>query len=95
MPVDTRAAFTPEQCIWLKNKYPDLDIMVQPSPIRCFTDKEFLAEGIEVKEDVSSADWFIGIKEVPIKMLVPNKKYLFFSHTIKKQPHNKKLLQEY
>jgi saccharopine dehydrogenase (NAD+, L-lysine-forming) len=94
VPVDTRAAFSPEQCLWLKNKYPEMDFIVQPCPFRCFTDKEYLNEGIEVKEDITSADWFIGIKEVPVKMLVAGKKYLFFSHTIKKQPHNKTMLQE-
>jgi len=35
----------------------------------------------------------MGIKEVPLERLVDNKTYLFFSHTIKKQPYNKKLLQ--
>ena len=36
----------------------------------------------------------IGVKEVPINKLISDKKYFFFSHTIKKQPYNKKLLQE-
>ena len=94
MPPDTRVAFSPEQCVWLMNKFPEVEIVVQPSPLRCYTDKEYINEGIEVREDVTDADWMIGIKEVPIRMLVPNKKYMFFSHTIKKQAHNKKLLQE-
>jgi saccharopine dehydrogenase (NAD+, L-lysine-forming) len=34
----------------------------------------------------------MGIKEVPIQQLIPSKTYFFFSHTIKKQPHNRKLL---
>jgi alanine dehydrogenase len=33
------------------------------------------------------------VKEVPVEQLIPGKTYLFFSHTIKKQPHNRKLLQ--
>jgi hypothetical protein len=36
----------------------------------------------------------IGVKEVPIEKLIDNKKYFFFSHTIKKQPYNRKLLQQ-
>ena len=36
----------------------------------------------------------IGVKEVPIPALIPNKKYFFFSHTIKKQPYNRDLLRE-
>ncbi len=36
----------------------------------------------------------MGVKEVPIADLVPGKTYLFFSHTIKRQPYNRKLLQQ-
>lgn len=36
----------------------------------------------------------MGIKEVPKEQLIPNKKYFFFSHTIKKQAYNKALLQK-
>ena len=34
----------------------------------------------------------LGVKEVPIECLIPNKEYFFFSHTIKKQPYNRDLL---
>jgi alanine dehydrogenase len=47
-----------------------------------------------VQEDVSDCDILMGIKEVPIQHLIANKTYLFFSHTLKKQPYNRKLLQE-
>ncbi len=30
---------------------------------------------------------------MPVEALIPNKKYFFFSHTIKKQPYNRKLLR--
>lgn len=30
---------------------------------------------------------------MPIDALIPNKKYFFFSHTIKKQPYNRDLLK--
>jgi len=36
----------------------------------------------------------MGVKEVPVEKMISGKKYFFFSHTIKKQPHNKKLMQE-
>jgi hypothetical protein len=49
--------------------------------------------GIDIKEDVSEADIFLGIKEVPVPDLVENKIYLFFSHTKKQQPYNQKLFQ--
>ena len=42
---------------------------------------------------MTDCDVLIGVKEVPIEALIPNKKYFFFSHTIKKQPYNRKLIQ--
>ena len=34
----------------------------------------------------------LGVKEVPLNCLIPNKTYFYFSHTIKKQPYNRDLL---
>ncbi len=93
-PFDTRVAFTPSQCVWLMNKYPNLKFIVQSSQHRCFHDDEYTNEGIPVVEDIRAADFFIGIKEVPYDKLEKGKKYIFFSHTIKKQPHNKRMLQQ-
>jgi len=50
--------------------------------------------GVEVKEDLSECDILLGIKEVPIDMLMDGKTYLFFSHTKKLQPYNQHLLKE-
>lgn len=93
IPHDRRVPFTPEQCRTILNNFPGTNIIVQPSPFRCFTDQEYLAQGINVSEDLSSCDILMGIKEVPIDSLIPGKKYLFFSHTIKCQPHNKGLIK--
>ncbi|MEO5674758.1 MAG: NAD(P)-dependent oxidoreductase [Chitinophagales bacterium] len=93
-PPDNRVAFTPVQCQWLMNKYPELKIVVQPSQHRCFKDEEYLDENVEVTEDITQADLMAGIKEVPKEMLIEGKRYIFFSHTIKKQEHNRSLLQE-
>jgi saccharopine dehydrogenase (NAD+, L-lysine-forming) len=93
IPVDTRVAFSPVQCQWLMNKYPGLEIIVQPCENRCFKDEEYRQEDVIVQEDISNADLLMGIKEVPKGKLIPGKKYLFFSHTIKKQPQNRALLQ--
>jgi alanine dehydrogenase len=92
-PCDNRVALTPAQCRWLHKNSDAAKIIVQHSDSRCFTDIEYLAAGIEVKEDISECDIFLGIKEVPETQLVPGKTYLFFSHTKKAQPHNKKLFQ--
>ena len=92
IPSDSRVALTPKQCRFLKDHL-NLEILVQHSPTRCYSDQEYLDFGIPVVEDVTAADILIGIKEVPINQLIANKTYLFFSHTIKKQAHNRKLLQ--
>ncbi|MGB1360793.1 MAG: NAD(P)-dependent oxidoreductase [Alphaproteobacteria bacterium] len=92
VPHDFRVPFTPEQANEVKQKF-NVDVIVQPSPIRCFDDSEYQAQGIEVREDVSDCDILFGVKEVPVDDLIPNKTYVFFSHTIKKQEHNQKLMR--
>lgn len=93
VPADNRVALTPAQCKWINETADKARIIVQSSPTRCFTDKEYQAAGIEVKEDVSNCDILLGIKEVPVDQLIAGKTYLFFSHTRKMQPYNQKLLQ--
>lgn len=92
-PHDKRVAFTPDQCVMIGNIFPDVEVVVQPSDWRSYTNEEYLSKGVKMSEDISDCDILFGIKEVPKEDLIPGKKYLFFSHTIKKQPHNKELLQ--
>jgi alanine dehydrogenase len=92
-PPDRRAVFTPEELVRLQTTHQEAQIKVESSDIRIFTDEEYAALGLEVTKDMSHCDVLFGVKEVPMEALIPNKKYFFFSHTIKKQPHNKKLLQ--
>lgn len=92
VPPDSRVPLTPEQCAFL-NKTGEVEIIVQPSPNRCFEDKDYEAVGITLRDDLTDCDILMGVKEVPIDLLIPNKTYFFFSHTIKKQAYNKKLLQ--
>lgn len=92
-PADKRVAFTPAQCVEIKAKFPTVSIFIQPSADRCFPDDLYVKVGVIIQEDLSDCDFLFGIKEVPYDTLIPNKKYLFFSHTIKKQAHNKKLMQ--
>lgn len=94
VPTDKRVALTPTQCKEIQTRFKNVLIYVQSSNIRCFKDSEYLKLGIDVKEDISFCDIFIGVKEVPINMLIENKIYFFFSHTIKMQPYNKNLLKE-
>ncbi|MGX7666078.1 NAD(P)-dependent oxidoreductase [Flavobacterium pedocola] len=91
-PPDRRVVFTPTELVKLKELYPQAEIKVEASDIRVFKDEEYTALGFEVTEDLSDCDVLIGVKEVPVEALIPNKKYFFFSHTIKKQAYNRKLL---
>ncbi len=92
-PPDKRVALSPTQCKEVMQQYPTVQIAVQPSPVRCFKDEEYAAEGCQVTENLDDCNVLMGIKEVPIAQLIADKTYLFFSHTIKKQPYNRKLLQ--
>ncbi|HMP99446.1 MAG TPA: NAD(P)-dependent oxidoreductase [Cyclobacteriaceae bacterium] len=94
VPIDKRVAFTPRQAKEIQDSYQDVKVICEPSDIRGFKDDEYQAEGIEVSNNIQQCDWLFGIKEVPINQLIPNKTYCFFSHTMKKQPYNRKLLQE-
>ncbi len=92
-PPDRRVVLSPEACKQVEDKFTSAKIIVEPSAIRVFKDKEYNALGIAVAPTMKECDVLIGVKEVPIEALLPNKKYFFFSHTIKKQPYNRKLLQ--
>tara|TARA_R110002126_G_scaffold276149_1_gene421679 strand:+ start:550 stop:1752 length:1203 start_codon:yes stop_codon:yes gene_type:complete len=92
-PPDRRVVFSPNELVQLKQLYPDAIVKVESSDIRIFSDEEYKKLGIEITDDISDCDVLFGVKEVPVENLIPNKSYFFFSHTIKKQPYNKKLLQ--
>ena len=91
-PPDNRVALTPQQCAFVERLFP-AKFVVEPSPLRCFKDSEFEDEGIILSQNLENCDFLLGIKEVPINQLIPNKTYFFFSHTIKKQIHNRPLLK--
>lgn len=93
VPNDKRVALTPKQCRYILDNYENVDIYVQSSDIRSISDEEYIEEDIKVVDDVSNCDLLLGIKEVPVEQLIANKTYMFFSHTIKLQPYNRKLLK--
>ena len=92
-PPDKRVPLTPKQCARLVQEYSNIDLVVQKSPIRAFKDEEYTQQGIEVVDSIQDCDVIMGVKEVNISDLVPNKQFFFFSHTLKKQPYNKDLLK--
>lgn len=91
-PPDHRVPLTPKQCQEVQTRWPQVQVVVQTSAIRKYPDADYSNAGIEVREDLSDCDIIVGVKEVPVDMLIPSKTYLFFSHTFKQQPHNAKLL---
>lgn len=81
VPPDHRVALTPNHCVQIQSTYPTVKFVIQPSPIRAYKDEEYVSKGLELNEDLSACDLIIGVKEVNIADLIPNKKFMFFSHT--------------
>ncbi|WP_431164505.1 NAD(P)-dependent oxidoreductase [Tenacibaculum halocynthiae] len=92
-PPDRRVVFSPQKLQEFQQQFPQAEIVIESSDIRVFNDDAYKNAGFKVTDDISDCDVLLGVKEVPIENLIPNKKYFFFSHTIKKQPYNRKLLK--
>lgn len=92
-PPDRRVVFSPERLVVAQQEFPNARFVVEASDIRVFNDADYEDKGFAVSNDVSDANVMIGVKEVPIDALIPEKEYFFFSHTIKKQPYNRALLK--
>lgn len=92
-PPDNRVALSPIQCVALQQRYPEVQVVVESSPSRCFSDDAYREVGIEVVDCLEHCDVIFNIKEVPSEALIAGKTYFFFSHTIKKQPYNRGMLQ--
>ena len=92
-PPDRRVVFSPGKLKEFKNKFNTATLLVESSDIRVFSDQQYKEAGFEVTQDMTGCDVLFGVKEVPIAALIPNKKYFFFSHTVKKQPYNRALMR--
>lgn len=92
-PPDTRVVLTPDQCAGLMGSHPDLEVVIEPSASRCFADEEYINAGLKLQTDLGDCDVLLGVKEVPVEKLIPGKTYFFFSHTKKKQPYNRRMMQ--
>ena len=94
VPPDARVPLTPDHCVELERRFPQVRVLVQPSAVRRITDEEYRAKGVMVEEDLARCQILLGVKEVNKPDLLPDKTYLFFSHTYKLQPYNAGLLAE-
>lgn len=88
---ERRAPLAPEHVETLKARH-GIETVVQPSPIRVFDDEAYRAAGATVAEDLSGCNLVVAVKEIPRELLRRDGAYMFFSHTIKAQPYNMKLL---
>lgn len=89
---ERRAPLIPAHAATLVRQH-QLQLIVQPSSIRAFTDADYAEAGAAIEADLSAAGVILAIKEIPLELLQPDKTYLFFSHTIKGQAHNMPLLK--
>ncbi|HPR63835.1 MAG TPA: bifunctional lysine ketoglutarate reductase /saccharopine dehydrogenase family protein [Thermoanaerobaculia bacterium] len=94
---ERRVSLTPDDVAALIQSL-DAEFVVQPSPIRIFTDQAYADAGARLSEDLSSCNIVMGVKEMPSEVFLSGKTYIFFSHTIKGQSYNmpmlRKLLQQ-
>ncbi|MEP1035352.1 NAD(P)-dependent oxidoreductase [Ekhidna sp.] len=92
IPIDRRVPLTPQQAKQIAEKF-EVEVLVQSSDIRCFSDDDYRNEGLSIVDSVEDCDIILGVKEVPMNNLIPEKTHFFFSHTIKKQDYNRDLLR--
>lgn len=93
VPPDFRVALTPKQCKYIVETYPEVEIYIERSPIRTYTDAQYEQQGLTLVDNLMHCDVIIGVKEVNLEDLIPNKTFMFFSHTFKKQSYNRILLE--
>jgi alanine dehydrogenase len=92
-PPDRRVPITPAQVDLIQAKYPHVRVCVEPSSLRCFSNEEYKYLEVDMNGAMHDCDVIMGVKEVQIDKLIPNKTYFFFSHVAKKQPYNRELLR--
>jgi len=91
-PSERRAALTPEHVKEIVGQ--SVEVLVEPAvDQRVFTAEEYKNAGAQISESLENCDIIFGVKEVPIEDLIPNKPFVFFSHTIKGQSYNMPLLR--
>ena len=88
---EARAPLTPEQVNELVSK--GIDVYVETSDIRAFSDEDYRDAGATITDDLSSVPVVFGVKEMPSRYFVEGGTYIFFSHTIKGQKENMPMLQ--
>jgi saccharopine dehydrogenase (NAD+, L-lysine forming) len=91
--MERRAPLTPKHIKYLVDHY-KLDMVVQHSAKRVFTDDEYIKAGAMVVNDLKDCSVLFGVKEMPISFFEENKTYVFFAHVVKGQHHNMPMLKK-
>lgn len=95
---ERRAPLIPTHIKEILRQYPSASFTVEPSQghtyERAFSDDEFVEAGAVVGS-ITDAEVIVGIKEVPLHDILPNRVYLQFSHTYKGQSHNMPMLRKF
>jgi saccharopine dehydrogenase (NAD+, L-lysine forming) len=97
---EKRVAVTPAYAAGIVQKGHKLIVQPAKNPKtgeikRAFEDEEYIKSGAEINEDLSHADVIFGLKEIPVKTILPEKAYLLFSHTYKGQLKNRDMLKTF
>lgn len=90
---ERRVPIIPEHVKELKEEH-GIEVIIQPSKIRIFSDDEYVEAGAKVQDDLSPCPIIFAIKEIPLSFFEPGKTYVFFSHTTKGQPYNMPMLKK-
>src|SRR5512137_349524 len=90
--LETRAPLTPSHVERLV-KQKKLDIVVQSSEKRVFTDDEYIKAGAKISKDLKKCSVIFGVKEIPESVFEQDKTYVFFAHVIKGQFYNMPMLK--
>ena len=91
-PWERRVPLIPAHARELMREYP-IEVWVQPSAIRIFQDEDYRREGVILSEDLTACPIVLAVKEIPLEFFREERVYVFFSHTIKGQPHNMPMLK--
>lgn len=89
---ERRTPLVPADVQELMQNHP-IEVHVQTSPIRIFTDDKYAKIGARVEEDISRCPVVFAVKEIPEHLFQPKSTYVFFSHVIKGQRKNMPMLR--
>ncbi len=90
---ERRVPLVPEHVKILKDEF-GIESVVQPFERRAFPHYEYEEAGATIKEDMSDCPVILAVKEIPNTLLMNDKVYIYFSHTIKAQEYNMPMLKK-